>query len=327
MPQNQLTTSTIAIDCQTSLAKFKQITKNYSLFHYVFLIIAFLELFCLFLFFSFFAQSSYLALSLGALFFTGFSYCVLLFYFQGKKPEQLLALKENYITSCKTALSYTASAEHRLSLANELYRFVNALHSLEYSYYKLPSFLKTIEPLLEKLSVWTYWKEVHNMKEILLLEAIDEHLELVKSNPIDLEPHAHLAENYITLANLYRSPNKSWVPSAYLSYEMQQKFKLFMERALEEFKIICHFSPESAWVYSQLAFTYHELHQPAQEIKEYENLLNLLPNDKEVLLRLGTLYFQQGHSALGLRIYSQLQTLDPAQAKILISFYAAFLKT
>jgi lipopolysaccharide biosynthesis regulator YciM len=64
---------------------------------------------------------------------------------------------------------------------------------------------------------------------------------------------------------------------------------------------------------------------PAQEIQEYETLLKIVPHDKEVLFRLGILYFQQGHNARALRIYELLKKAKDTKAEELIAFYDAYL--
>lgn len=328
MYQNALFLNSERTDCKTSVEQFKKITRQYSLFNLSFLILAFLEIFFFLLFFSFFSKSAFLGLSLGILFFTGFSYFVLLFYFQGKKPEQLLALKENYLTVCKSSLgSKPTQTEYHLSLTRSIYDFVNALQNQELHYYPLPKSFKTLAPLLQKLSVWTHWKEVHQMKEMLLLDAINEHLQLIKSHPIDLEAHGSLATAYVMLANLYKAPEGVWVSPAYASPEMKQKYKVCMQRALEEFIILCHFSPENSWVHLQLASTYYALEQPDKAIKEYETLHTLLPQDRSILLQLGILYFQQGLCAQGLKIYEELLPLDPVSSAQLIDHYDAYLRT
>lgn len=312
-----LFTEKLSQHCQTSLLQFKKITRYYSLFSLLFLTVALLEILSFFLFFSFFAKSVFLGISIGIIFFTGFAYFVLLFYFQGKKPEQLTALKNHYLKNCKELLRPSTDC----SFTETIYHLVNALQNQEYTYYRLPNSFKTLGPLLEKFSVWTYWKEVHQMKEMLLLEAIQENLQLVKQKPTDLAVHSSLAQAYTTLANLYQAPEKTWVPSAYFSPEMKYKFKFYIKKALEEFKIIHHFSPSNAWVHLQMASTYQALEEPQKEIKEYEILHSLLPEDHSILFQLGALYFQQGQYALGLSLYEKLKTLNAPEAEKLISYY------
>ena len=63
---------------------------------------------------------------------------------------------------------------------------------------------------------------------------------------------------------------------------------------------------------------------PLKEIKEYETILELCPDDEETLCRLGKLYFQQGLNAKGLRMYEQLKQIHPQRAEQLLLSYVAF---
>jgi tetratricopeptide (TPR) repeat protein len=307
---------------QESTAEFRKITRYYAHFHLIFLALGFVEIFCFLLFFSFFAKSAFLGISIGILFFTGFSYFVLLFYFQGKKPEQLLSLRKKYLDHCKQSIVHAPdTVEYHLAIVKHLYEFVDSLENQEYHYYKLPLTFETLSFLLEKLSVWTFWKEVHLMKEILLQDAVQEHLHLIKKQPTHLQIHASLAQAYQKLAFQYVIPKgKHPLPIVKMD-EMKQKFQTAMGKALEEFKIISHFSPQNAWVHSELANTYQALKLPLKEIEECETLRALLPESKDVLLRLGTLYFQEGKAAQGLLIYEELKNVDGDDAQNLISRY------
>lgn len=63
---------------------------------------------------------------------------------------------------------------------------------------------------------------------------------------------------------------------------------------------------------------------PKEEIKEYETILHLCPDDKETLFKLGKLYFQQGLNAKGLQIYEALKKSHYKKAEGLIAFYGAY---
>ena len=84
-----------------AVAQFKQITRHFALFHISFFSIACLELVAFVLFFSFLTKSTLLAFSLAAILLTGFSYFVLLFYLQAKKPQQLLQVRHAYLSAVK----------------------------------------------------------------------------------------------------------------------------------------------------------------------------------------------------------------------------------
>lgn len=307
---------------------FKSITRYYALFHLFFVGLILVEVFSFFLFFSLLSRSSLLAVSLAAIFLTLFSYLVLLFYFQAKKPEQLIELKNSYSAACLRLLPTENSPERHLSLAYAYYRLTSELHDQEYNYYQLPPSLKALEPLAEKFSLWAHWKDVHDMKEMLLFLAIEEHVKLVKAEPTDLEAHASLAGGFISLYKLYMDPRKqfpgrqfTWVSSEYASEKMEKRFKAAAQRAIEEFKILDAYAPGDPWVHAQLASIYHDLEMPEEETLQYEALQKISPQDKTVLFRLGTLYFEQGKAAAALRLYQELRTANDPAAEELISYY------
>ena len=319
----------ILLNSVRTFEKFKKITRYYSFFHIIFFSSLVIELLFFLVFFPFFAKSSILAFSLASIFLTGFSYCVLIFYFQAKKPEQFLQLRKEYIESTKADLPFEPGmAEYHLSLSHAATRVVSLLHKQETNYYPYLANFPTLSSLLKKFSIWCHWKDVFKMKELMLFLAINEHIQLIKSEPTDLEAHASLADTYCILSKLYMDPNKfssseqmPWVPPAYYSEEMQQKFKTAAERAIEELKILDDYAPNDQWIHAQLAGVYHDLEMPQQEIHEYEKMLKITPSDRQILYRLGILYFQQGYNAKGLRIYEQLKKSKDKKSEDLISYY------
>ena len=62
---------------------------------------------------------------------------------------------------------------------------------------------------------------------------------------------------------------------------------------------------------------------PEEEIREYETILQLCPDDKETLFKLGKLYFEQGQNAKGLQVYENLKHSHYTKAESLIHFYGA----
>ncbi len=305
---------------KTVLDQFRQITRAYALFHITFFLIGFVELFLFLFFFSFFAKSSMLAFSLAAIFLTGFSYFVLLFYFQAKKPEQFHLLLQNYMQGSKAA--------HE-DILQSLSQLVSLLQGQEHHYYPLPESFKTLAPLMEKFSIWTHWKDVHQMKELLLSSAIRESRELIKALPTDVNAHRALGIAYIALSRIYMDPRREtpdvlWVSPEYQSKEMEEKFQTAAQRAVSELKIIEEYAPNDTWVHAQLAVLYRDLKLPVLEIQEYETLAKMTNNDKEILFRLGLLYFEHGLNTKGLRIYEILKKSAHPQADALISFYDAF---
>lgn len=318
--------------CQQALSKFDNIIKAYVMFNMVFLGIALLEFLFLIIFITLLSKSSGLAICLALLFLTSFTYFVLRLYFQAQKPEQFLELRDQYLEACKSLLNYQeVIPEHHMALASAACRFVASLHEKEYSFYKPPEWLEVFSPTMEKFSCWWHWKDLHKMKELMLHASVDEHIKLVKCEPTNLEVHATLANAYVILSSLYVDPRKvegfdedRWIPQEQFSEDMQEKFRATAERAIEEFRILNDYAPQDPWVHVQLAYSYHDLQMPEEEIREYEMILKLRPNDKETLFKLGMLYFQQGLNAKGLRVYEELKHSHYKKAESLIKFYGAY---
>jgi tetratricopeptide (TPR) repeat protein len=263
---------------------------------------------------------------------TLFSYFVLRLYTQAKKPDQLAQLCEAYLGKCKMIIHYQEGIpEHHIALGHAAHKFAAALHEKEYAFYKPPFLLKSLAPTFERFSCFCHWKDLHRMKELLLTTAVEEHLKAVKCEPTNLEVHASLANAYVMLSSLYADPRKyhdydeeRYLPEERLTAEMEAKFRATAERAIEEFKILNDYAPEDPWVHVQLAYSYHDLHMPEEEIREYEIVLSLRPNDKDTLFKLGMLYFQQGMNAKGLRVYEQLKRTHYKKAENLIKFYGSY---
>jgi tetratricopeptide (TPR) repeat protein len=315
-----------------TLKSFNRLLHAYIIFNLVFLVIGMVEAALFLTFFTFLSQSTVLAFTLGLICMTLFSFFVIKIYLQGKKPEQLMDLCEEYLEACKAAMRYQEGIpEHHIALAQAAQKFAMTLHEKEYSYYSPPAFLNTLAQTLERFSCFCHWKDLHRMKELLLNAAIEEHIKVVKCEPTNLEVHAALANAYVMLSSLYADPRKyhdydeeRYIPEERHSEQMQAKFRSTAERAIEEFKILNDYAPEDPWVHIQLAYSYHDLQMPQEEIKEYEIVLSLKPNDNETLFKLGMLYFQEGMNAKGLRVYELLKRSHFKKAESLIKFYGTY---
>lgn len=309
------------------LKRFRKTSQSFVHFNLLFAAAFSAEL-ALFLFFlPFLTRSAILAFALGGLLLTCFSYFVLLFYFQAKKPEQLAELKKQFILACRQHLPIPPGmAQHHLSIADALSKLSHYLQDFEWSFYKLPSFLQFLSPLISRFSAYCYWEDVHRLKQLLLSAAAEEHLQQIRATPTDLEVHASLANTYVSLSKLYRDPlSGECHPRAgktkTLRPELDEKFRKFSRLAIEEFKILSHYAPNDPWVHEQLALGYQDLGMPEEEVREMEELLKLRSQDKEVLFRLGALYFRQGMNAKGLQIYEELKQANFKKAEDLIFSY------
>ncbi|SCA62477.1 Uncharacterized protein SCG7086_AA_00580 [Chlamydiales bacterium SCGC AG-110-P3] len=309
-----------------------RVVKRYVAFNMAFASLLTVEFALFVIFFTLLAQSSTLAISLAAMFLTLFTYLTLRLYLQARKPEQLLDIRDRFLSSCKEIISYhDGVAEHHMALASACCRVTASLHNREYSFYPPPEKMDFLNPTFLTFSCWWHWRDLHAIREAFMIAAIEEHIKLVKCEPTDLEVHATLANAYVMLSSLYADPRKAegydedrWIPPQRYSEAMRENFRATAERAIQEFKILNEYAPNDPWVHAQLAYSYHDLQMPEEEIKQYETILRISRNDKEALFKLGMLYFQQGRNADGLRIYEQLKGSNYKKAENLIKFYGAY---
>jgi hypothetical protein len=311
---------------------FDRVLKRHAAFNLFFVFLCTIEVVIMAVFFVSLAQSLVLALSLSIVFFTFFAYFTLRIYFQTKKPEQFQEIKDRYLATCKDLLNYQEGIEdHYNALANACCKFANRLHAREYNYYKPHPWFSFLSPMMERISCWWHWQDVYFMKEQMLEQAVSEHIKFVKYQPTSLEAHASLANAYVMLSGIYIDPRNlegydddRWIPKDKYTDMFDEKFRFTAERAIEEFQILSEYAPDDPWVHSQLAYSYHDLQMPLEEIKEYETIQKLAPADKDNLFKLGMLYFQQGMNAKGLRVYEELKKAHYIKAEHLIKYYGSY---
>lgn len=307
---------------RSTLRDFRRITHSFVSFNLIYSVLFAIELTLFFLFLPVFSQSAVLAFALGGLFLTCFSYFVLLFYFQAKKPEQLIFLRNQLLNSCRQLLPLPpGEAQHHLSLAEALSKLAAYLHDFEWNFYKTPRFLNVFSGLISRFSAYCYWEDVFKMKLLLLHAAVDEHLRQIRSTPTDLEVHASLANTYVALSKIYSLPDSRGGRYQKNKALFEEKFRSAAKLAIEEFRILSQYAPNDPWVHEQLAVGYRDLGMPEEEVREVETLLKLRPQDKEILFRLGMLYFEQGQNAKGLQVYEELKQANFKKGEDLIAVY------
>ncbi len=308
--------------CLLGLKQLKKIIRSHIFFHLFFIGLLIAEIFIFSIFLAFLAKSALIAFSLAGIILTAFGYLISLFYFQVKKSEQFIALRNYFMHLCEQKIPKTLGVNERhLSLANVAYRFADHLNPQEIGLSGFPPSPHSINKLIRKFSHFCLDKDLQKMKEIFLLISITEHIQLIKKNPTDIEAHASLANAYIVLSRIYLGKN-----AIATSKEYQEKFQNISKKAIQEFKILDHYSPNDPWVQAQLASCYHDLKMFKKEICCYEKILKLCPNDKQILFRLGILYFQQDLNAQGLEIYETLKAMNFSRIDELIDYYGFNLK-
>jgi tetratricopeptide (TPR) repeat protein len=289
--------------CLGSLRDFKQVVRLYLFFHSLFIGILAIEVSLFFTFLVVSPRSLEMGMSLAAFVLTTFTYMVLLFYMQTKKPLQLKSVEKKFMHGCEHTLPPTMNTnDYHLFLAHAAFRLATTIDAHTDIFDALPFSLRI--PLV-KLSERLHRPDVFFMKKQLLRASIDHHLSLLKHQPTNIEVHGSLANTYLAFAQI----NKNSISTE------------AVKRAIEEFLIIDHFAPNSPWVQAKLANCYHLIKENHKECACYEAILKLNPNDKDILFRLGVLYFEQHLFAKGLEIYDHLRKFQPQKAEELIGFY------
>lgn len=314
-----------------AVSRFRRALRSYAVFNLVFCLLILIEVLYLFFHLTFLMQTFVLAIHLSLIFVTVFSYVTLRLYFQAKKAELCFTLKDELVQILKKDISDSQNPEGHRILAKLYCQFAAQLHGKEYKLYQPPIFLEGLSSSFEKMSCWFHWQDMHFMKELLLKSAVEEHLKVVKLDPISLEVHAGLANSYVLLSGLYVDPrtiegmdHDRWIPPHKYTEAFKKRFRAAAERAIEEFKILRDYAPEDPWVHAQLAYSYRDLQMPMEEIKEYETIHQLCPADKETLFKLGKLYFEQGMNAKGLQVYETLKKANYKKAEVLIQLYGTY---
>lgn len=303
--------------CAHALKQFKKIVHSHLFLHLSLLSLLAVEACAFLLCLVFLFTPSLIATLLAAFLLTAFGYLILIFYSQTKKPEQLIQLRNWFILLCKQGIpSQIDASDYHLLLANAAYSFTSYLSHHQQHFYTLRPSPSSFKKLTQTFVHLCHRRDIHKIKELFIMVSINEHIQLIKKNPTHVEAHASLANAYVALSHLYRPQNGQSTPK-----DFTEKAKAATAKAIQEFEIINHYSPNDPWVYAQLASCYHDISFYDKEIEAYEAILKLCPNDKEILFRLGILYFQQGFNAQGLQIYEKLKTLNFSRTEELIDFY------
>lgn len=316
-------------ECRASLGKFKSALSSYSLFHLTFALLTLIQVTLTLVLLFTNPTSAIFAVSLASLLLTICSHVLIGYYFQGKKPLQFKEIENHFYQSCVKSLPLeTSDDDYHLSLAHSMFQlatFINQrqVYSLSFGPF---SFL---EDMSLAFGYHLHFKDMLMMQELLLHRSIKEHVELIKLRPTDLATHTSLANAYTALAKLYKMPtdipfqDNGYLERRYEKESLREKFMNATQRAIEELKILDDLAPNDPWVHAQLASCYHHLELFEEEIVEYEILLNIRPSDKEILYRLGLLYFRLGKNAKGLQVYKSLKHIDAKDAAHLITHYSS----
>ncbi|MCH9614618.1 MAG: hypothetical protein SP1CHLAM54_14190 [Chlamydiia bacterium] len=280
---------------------FHSLLNHYLLFHALFAFLMLVEVGVFSFLLSTAPKSIWLGLTLATMVLTGFTYFVLLFYYQTKKPEQMIDLQEGFIRGLRENLpAELDQTESLLSVAQACHRGALEIDENFSGLDKLPLSLRTA---IKRLSHRLQKEDVRQMKRLLLKMSIHYHIQLIKHEPSDIEAHSSLAKSYLVLGRLIENGDR------------------LVLRAIQEYLIIQSYAPNDPWVFAQLATCYQKLGEREKQAAAYETILRLCPRDKEIMFRLGMLYFEMDETAKGLRLYGMLRELNFSKSEELINYY------
>lgn len=280
------------------------------------------ELSLLLFFFPVLIQSAFFAFVIALLMLTLFGLLLFQQYSSSEKRSYFEELVNDWLEKEKASHYKKGDPEAHVKISKTCSKLADRLYQKEYKLLPTSKKLGFLTRILETTSCWLYWKDILQIRELLLQKAVEEHLDLVRAHPATLDAHTLLANAYVMLSGLHvKGEQDRWIPPERYGEESAAKFRKAAERAIEEFKIIKDYAPKDPWIYSQLAFSYRELKMPDEERAAYEALLELKPNDHDTRFKLGSLYFQQGQNAKGLKVYDALKKADFARADELLTIY------
>ena len=298
--------------------QIKSLLRSHTLFHTSFFVVLSLE--CTLFFLSLNSPSFTPVLLLASFILTLFSYIILLFSFQGKKLEQMQELDLHLIQSCyRLAHPSLPEEEKHLAIAKTVFELAASLGQKQtYVLSLFPfSFVR-----FASIRFLLHFRDILSMQEILVKRALAEYLLVLKLEPTDLAIHTSLANVHMTTATFYQPDLLTpLAQKLFRSLSLEESYQTTLRKAIEELKILDDLAPNDPWTHAQLASCYHSLEAWDQELFEYELLSNLRSKDKEVLYRLGLLYFKLGKTAKGLRAYESLKGIDAQVADHLLSHY------
>jgi hypothetical protein len=270
-------------------------------------------------------KSPYVAGLLFSWILTLFSYLILLFYYQAKKPQDFQDLRRFFIQACRKEIE-----EHKPNQEEHLF-LAKAAESLTGKLSKNQFYLQNLGTISSIIRLMKF-KDVEKMQELLMYASIQEHIEKIKKDPLNSTTHLSLAKSYLGMYRLYQSPLKEplsryWVVRKIIQTEKRQKrVDASLLLAMEELKIGLASNADEPWALLELANCYEALGDKKQELETLIRYLSLRPFDENLLLRVGKIYFFLGMTSQGLEIFSTLKNINVHLSFELIDSYNAYLK-
>jgi hypothetical protein len=324
----KLYTSFVSKAKAASLAKFKVLMHQSAFMHFSFLLFVIVQMIVTCSLFSMNLFSMYTSTSIALLFLSVASYSLIAFYQKNRKLDAIDSICKEFRHHCFVNLSKNIEENEKLHLAiAECARdLAEALHTQELFYLTIHPFKFSKKHIISHF-LYFHYNDIVYFQEKLLQLSLDQHANILEDCACSLQFHSSLSKTYSTLATCYKQPHGKHLEKAfnYSTFFKRTEFSSALEKyyhlAIEELKIISEICDEECWVHSDLASLYSFFGDFEKEMEQYEILSGKISDDKEIMYKLGMLYFRHQKTSNGLKIYNKLRKLDALYAKNLLSHY------
>lgn len=324
----KLYTAVVAKGKADAIKKFKSILHQSAFLHLsfsLFILVQFIVSVALFLtdFGSIYTPASFAILFLAIT-----SYMLIAFYQKNRKLDAIETISREFRHYCSIQLSQKIESSEKLHLAiAECMRDLSeALHTQELFYLTIHPFKFSKNHIISHF-LYFHYGDILYLQEKLLDISLNQHSFVLADCACNLEFHNSLSKTYATLAACYKTPKGKHLEKAFHYSNIAKKGELstFFEKyytlAVEELKIVCDLSNNESWTILDLATLYARFGNSEKEMEQYELLIDRIQDDKEIIYRLGVLYFMHYKTSHGLKMYNLLRKLDALYAKNLLAHY------
>lgn len=324
----KLYTSVTTHGKKAALSKFKDLFHASAFLHFAFSSFIILELIAAITLFIKDPSSIYTPASFALLFLSIASYGLISYYQKNRKLDQIDSICKEYRRYCYQKLSRNIEDSERLHLAIAecLRDLAEAMHNPELFHLTIHPFKFSKNHVIAGF-LYFHYNDLLYMQERLLEISLEQHSYVIADCACSLEFHSSLSKVYSTLATCYKLPKGTHLEKAYnfstltKKSEFNEALEKYYTLAIEELKIICELSEDEPWTHLELASLYNKFGDSEKEMNQYEEVIEQIADDKEILYKLGILYFKHNQTAKGLKVYERLRHLDALFAKNLLAHY------
>jgi len=306
---------------QTIFLEFNRSVKGFIFFHCFSLLFLFMQFGLLIVLSNIMPKSYPHGIVIASFIISLSCYFALSQFLESKKLIQMEALLEKAVSSDQKPPQKEELFERFYQIKNLLYLFNYQINQFLFESNR-PHFFTRILTLF-------YTRFLKGLKEVFYKAMAQCLVTIIQNDPTDLKAHSEFTGALLSQTDIYqfdKSKTAFFFTSMVRAYEspsMKKNLSLLYNLAIEELKILNALSPHDPWTHAKLADCYHELGLIESEIKEYEMLKELRPTDKEILLKLGELYFLSKRYAEGIKIHEELSKFDLSLAKGLMLRFKA----